>query len=81
MTFASGPLPTTLVHFWHLVWQEKPPTIVMVTNIIERGKVKCEQYWSDSGAMRFGPLQIAITDQQMFADYTVRVLQVSVSIW
>ncbi len=49
--------------------------IVMVTNIHEGGKVKCEQYWPDSGAMRFGPFQIAITDQQMFADYTVRVLR------
>ncbi len=81
MTFVSGPLPTTLVHFWRLVWQEKPPTIVMVTNIHEGGKVKCEQYWPDSGAMRFGPFQISIIDQQMFADYTVRMLQVSVSIW
>ncbi len=74
-----GPMSKTMVDFWRLIWQEKPPTIVMVTNIKEDGKVKCEQYWPDSGAKRFGPFQITITDQQMFADYTVRVLQVTVS--
>ncbi len=79
MKSGSGPLPPTRVDFWHLVWQEKPPAIVMVTNIREEGKVKCEQYWPDSGARRFGPFQIIITDQETFADYIVRVLQVTVS--
>ena len=39
-----GPKDRTLVDFWRLVWQERPVTIVMVTNIKEGNKVKCQQY-------------------------------------
>ena len=75
----AGPLPKTNIDFWRLVWQERPPTIVMVTNLKEGSKIKCQQYWPETGTNSFGPFQISITDQQTFADYTIRTLQVIVS--
>jgi len=68
-----------VVDFWRLVWQEKPPSIVMVTNIKEGNKIKCQQYWPETGNKSFGPFQITITDQQVFADYTIRTFQVTMS--
>ena len=73
-----GPLNKTLVDFWQLVWQEKPPTIVMVTNLKEDKKIKCQQYWPDSGSKDFGPFHVTLIDQQIFTDYTIRNLQVKV---
>ena len=75
----TGPLPKTVVDFWRLIWQERPPIIVMVTNVKEGGKIKCQQYWPESGKKDFGPFQVTITDQQIFADYTIRILSVSVN--
>ena len=74
-----GPIPKTVVDFWWLIWQERPPTIVMVANVKEGNRTKCEQYWPESGKKDFGPFQVIITDQQIFADYTIRTLSVSVS--
>ena len=74
-----GPLPGTLVDFWRLMWQERPPIIVMLTNLEENNKIKCEQYWPESGKKQFGPFTVAITDQQILADYTIRTLEASVS--
>ena len=74
----TGPIPKTVVDFWRLIWQEHPPTIVMVTNIKEGSRIKCQQYWPDSGQESYGPFQVIITDQQIYADYTVRTLSVSV---
>ena len=74
-----GPLPKTNVDFWRLVWQERSPSIVMVTNLREGNKVKCEQYWPESGSKKFGPFQVTITDQQTFADYVIRTFSVQVS--
>ena len=74
----AGPLPKTLVDFWRLVWQEKPPTIVMVTNLKEGTKRKCQQYWPESGTKDFGPFQITMSDEQTLADYTTRTLVVQV---
>ena len=75
----SGPKQSMLVDFWRLIHQERPPTIVMVTNLKEGNKKKCEQYWPDSGSNNFGPFRVTLTEQQVFADYTTRTMQVTVS--
>ena len=46
---------------------------------MENNKIKCEQYWPESGKKQFGPFTVAITDQQILADYTIRTLEASVS--
>eukprot|EP00731_Ephydatia_muelleri_P019044 Em0011g1084a len=75
----QGPLPSTIVDLWRLVWQEGVSTIVMVTNIKEDGKVKCQQYWAESGHQKYGPFSVAITEQKDFADYVIRVFEVTLS--
>ena len=79
MSLYAGPLPKTLVDFWRLVWQERPPSIVMITNLEEGGKIKCQRYWPGTGRCSFGPFEVTLTDQQMFADYTTRTLEAQVS--
>ena len=74
----SGPLPKTVVDFWRLVWQERAPTIVMITNLVEGTKIKCHQYWPDKDSTKFGPFEVSLIDQQILADYTVRILIVQV---
>ena len=75
-----GPLPNTVTDLWWLVWQERIHVVAMVTNILERGQQKCEQYWPDEGTKEYGPFKVTLADQQVFADYTIRQLFVSVSI-
>ena len=74
-----GPLNKTLVDFWRLVWQEKPSVIVMVTNVKEENKIKCQQYWPDSESKDYGPFKVTLNDQQMCSDYIVRHLSVEVT--
>ena len=60
------------------MWQEGPPSIVMITNLEEGGKIKCQRYWPETGRCSFGPFEVTLTDEQMFADYTTRKLEVQV---
>ena len=70
----------TLVDFWHLIWQEKPVIVVMVTNLKEGAKSKCEQYWPDTQAEpeQFGRFTITLADELILPDYVVRNLTVKV---
>ena len=77
---SPAPLSNTVIDFWRLIWQEKCPSIVMLTNLVEGGNVKCLQYWPDTDSKSYGPFKVTITDKQMFADYWIRVFQVEVSI-
>ncbi|CAG2232084.1 PTPRT [Mytilus edulis] len=42
---AQGPKKVTLRDFWHMIWQDNVGKIVMVTQLIENRKAKCERYW------------------------------------
>ena len=68
-----------MVDFWRMILQVHPPTIVMVTNVKENNRVKCHQYWPDTGSRTFGPFRVTIINQQIFTDYIIRRLQVEVS--
>ena len=45
------------------------------------GQKKCEQYWPEQGTQEYGSFKVTLTDQQVFADYTIRQLFVSVSLY
>ena len=61
-----------------MVWQERASSIVMLTNLEEGGKTKCQQYWPDSRSKNFGPFQVSMIDERILADYTIRILTVQV---
>ena len=79
LTTFVGPLQNTITDFWWLVWQERICVVTMVTNVLEGGQQKCEQYWPSQGTQEYGPFKVTLSDQQVFADYTIRQLLVAVS--
>ena len=45
----QGPLPQTFGDFWHMVWEEACPVIVMLTKEEDSGRLKCHKYWPEKG--------------------------------
>ncbi|XP_059481022.1 receptor-type tyrosine-protein phosphatase C-like isoform X2 [Neocloeon triangulifer] len=76
----QGPKTQTVNDFWCMIWQEKVTQIVMVTNIEESGKIKCEKYWPDPGkSKKFAGFSVNNLEEKIHAHFVVRTLSVSYS--
>ncbi|WAR17661.1 PTPRT-like protein, partial [Mya arenaria] len=64
--------------FWKMIWQQRVEKIVMVTNLIEQGSPKCEQYWPNPGTARmYDDMKVESRSEDEYADFTRRTFTVT----
>uniref|UniRef100_A0A3Q3DQX7 Tyrosine-protein phosphatase non-receptor type 9 n=1 Tax=Hippocampus comes TaxID=109280 RepID=A0A3Q3DQX7_HIPCM len=73
----QGPLPKTFGDFWRMVWEQMVLIIVMTTRVVERGRVKCGQYWplEEGRTEQHGCFLIRNTHIQVFHDFKLSHLE------
>ena len=56
--------------------------IVMVTNLKERNRRKCDQYWPNdiTESENFGPFSIKVIEEQILLDFVIRSIIMKVEI-
>ncbi|XP_016390993.1 receptor-type tyrosine-protein phosphatase mu-like [Sinocyclocheilus rhinocerous] len=70
-----GPMQETVIDFWRMVWQENTATIVMVTNLVEVGRVKCCKYWPDDTEI-YRDIKVTLIETQLLSEYVIRTFAV-----
>uniref|UniRef100_A0A8C4R924 protein-tyrosine-phosphatase n=1 Tax=Eptatretus burgeri TaxID=7764 RepID=A0A8C4R924_EPTBU len=71
----QGPIQETVFDFWRMIWQEKSASIVMVTNLVEVGRVKCFKYWPEDVSV-YGDITVTLTHTELLAEYVIRTFSV-----
>uniref|UniRef100_A0AAX7SG99 Tyrosine-protein phosphatase non-receptor type 9 n=1 Tax=Astatotilapia calliptera TaxID=8154 RepID=A0AAX7SG99_ASTCA len=73
----QGPLPKTFADFWRMVWEQMVLIIVMTTRVVERGRVKCGQYWplEEGRTEQHGYFLVRNTHIQVFQDFKLSHLE------
>ncbi|XP_014085935.1 tyrosine-protein phosphatase non-receptor type 9 [Bactrocera oleae] len=73
----QGPLPKTSQDFWRMIWEQHCLVVVMTTRVMERGRVKCGQYWepTENSSLEFGNFHVRTLSIEINEDYTVASLE------
>ncbi|XP_034028932.1 tyrosine-protein phosphatase non-receptor type 1 isoform X2 [Thalassophryne amazonica] len=75
----QGPLPNTCGHFWEMVWEQRTRGVVMLNRVIEKGSVKCAQYWphreEKDAVFDDTNFKLTLISEDIKSYYTVRQLE------
>ncbi|XP_066266071.1 receptor-type tyrosine-protein phosphatase beta-like isoform X2 [Branchiostoma lanceolatum] len=70
---SQGPLPGTKDDFWRMVWEQNTSIIVMVTQCVEKGRVKCDHYWPyDNEPVYYGDIIVHMVSESVLPEWTIR---------
>ncbi|XP_053186669.1 receptor-type tyrosine-protein phosphatase S-like [Scomber japonicus] len=68
----QGPLSETFGDFWRMVWEQRAASVVMMTRLEEKSRIKCDQYWPSRGTDTYGTIQVTLLDTMELATFCVR---------
>ncbi|XP_034382394.1 receptor-type tyrosine-protein phosphatase beta [Cyclopterus lumpus] len=75
---SQGSLPGTKDDFWRMVWEHGVHNVVMVTQCVEKGRVKCDQYWpADREPLYYGDLVVQMLSESVLPEWTIREFKIT----
>lgn len=74
---SQGPLVDTAAQFWQMIWEQKSKAIIMLNKVVEKGSVKCYQYWPLTKDMIFEETHFKVTVQKErpLKHFTIRTFE------
>ncbi|RLN55659.1 hypothetical protein BBJ28_00008980 [Nothophytophthora sp. Chile5] len=60
-----APVPAAIRDFWHMVWQRDVHVVLMLTNFVERERLKADMYWDPRGqAVDFDGVHVQLLGEE-----------------
>lgn len=55
-----------------MIWETNSSTIVMMTKLEERTRIKCDQYYPTRGTESYGPMHVTLMNVEEISTYCIR---------
>lgn len=65
---AQAPLPSTLAHFWQMVWEQGCVVLVALCRLQESGESSCARYWPEEGAEVYHIYEVHLVSEHIWTD-------------
>ncbi|XP_077528731.1 tyrosine-protein phosphatase 10D-like isoform X2 [Haemaphysalis longicornis] len=74
---AQGPNALTVNDFWRMIWEHDVKIIIMLTQLVEGNKKKCERYWpEDNKEHSYGCVQVRKDSSAERSDFILTELKI-----
>ncbi|XP_065918770.1 tyrosine-protein phosphatase non-receptor type 5-like [Dysidea avara] len=77
---SQGPTEASMDDFWRMIWEHNTATIVMLTSLLENGKLKCHRYWplcySGNDTVQYGVYVVINSLEEKGEHYTTSYLTI-----
>ncbi len=74
----QGPLESTIVDFWRMIWEQNSRVIIMATDLIENGIEQCSEYLPPSfvidNHVTFGDFHITLKNREVKEKYAMSMV-------
>ncbi|XP_030604068.1 tyrosine-protein phosphatase non-receptor type 13 [Archocentrus centrarchus] len=73
----QGPLPSTVQTFWQMIWENKSDVVSMMTQEVERGRIKCHKYWPEKLGvpLDIGRYHLHLENQQYLEYFHIKIIR------
>ncbi|XP_039477371.1 tyrosine-protein phosphatase non-receptor type 20-like isoform X3 [Oreochromis aureus] len=73
----QGPLPSTVQTFWQMIWENRSDVVSMMTQEVERGRIKCHKYWPEKLGVPLdvGRYQLHLENQQYLEYFHIKIIR------
>ena len=74
---SQAPRKCTINDMWRMIWQENISYIVMLTNLKELNRIKCQRYWPESGTYSYHNIKVELETSNEYSFFAERQFIIS----
>ncbi|XP_046573688.1 receptor-type tyrosine-protein phosphatase O-like [Haliotis rubra] len=75
----QGPMTGTVADFWRMVWEQDVNIIIMLSDLLEKGKPKVDKYWPDNlkEPVQYGDIIVEMINYSPLSKYVIKIFQIT----
>eukprot|EP01119_Soliformovum_irregulare_P020581 TRINITY_DN668_c1_g1_i1.p1 TRINITY_DN668_c1_g1~~TRINITY_DN668_c1_g1_i1.p1 ORF type:complete len:2026 (-),score=563.43 TRINITY_DN668_c1_g1_i1:45-6122(-) len=73
---AQAPLPSTFTDWYQMIWECNVVVIIMLSKLVERGRIKADDYMPRDGSEMFGELRVDLLQEHDHGCFVQRCLKI-----
>ncbi|XP_048239856.1 receptor-type tyrosine-protein phosphatase beta-like isoform X2 [Haliotis rufescens] len=76
----QGPMTGTVADFWRMIWEQDVNIIIMLSDLLEKGKPKVDRYWPENmkEAVQYGEIVVEMINYSPLNKYIMKIFQITV---
>ncbi|XP_048239824.1 tyrosine-protein phosphatase 10D-like [Haliotis rufescens] len=75
----QGPMTGTVADFWRMIWEQDVHIIIMLSDLMEKGKPKVDRYWPENinEPVQHGEIIVEMINYSPLSKYVIKIFKIT----